>query len=192
VVVVAGVAAVVLGPLALYSWLPGDSGKDTSAGSATEPTTSKAPSSAPSATPSSTSTGTPTDVPSPAPTAAEGTPLSSVPAVYLGTWEGEGTALGGTLPDGTFRITVAKAAVGQQVGILRQTDQLGGVCDDVLTLKRVTKTQLVASAAGAKTNRDVCNQAAHTVTLTPVGDDLKYVSDSSAEGSPTARMSKVE
>ncbi|MBK3574778.1 serine/threonine protein kinase [Streptomyces sp. MBT65] len=191
VVVVAGFAAVVLGPLALYSWLPGDSGKDTSAGSATEPTKSKAPSGASSATPSSTSTSAATDVPSPAPTAAEGTPLSSVPAVYLGTWEGEGTALGGTLPDGTFRITVAKAGVGQQVGILRQTDQLGGVCEDVLTLKRVTKTQLVASAAGAKTNRDVCNQAAHTVTLTPVGDDLKYVSDSSAEGSPTARMSKV-
>jgi hypothetical protein len=78
------------------------------------------------------------------------------------------------------------------LGILRQTDQLGGVCDDILTLKQVTKTRLVASAAGAQSNRSVCNQDAHTVTLTPTGDDLKYVSDSSAEGSPTARLSKVK
>ncbi|MEV6545365.1 serine/threonine-protein kinase [Streptomyces sp. NPDC051665] len=172
VLVVAGFAAVILGPLALYSMLPGEKGTDSSAGSASKPTTSTAP--------------------SPTPSTAEGTPFQSVPDSYLGTWQGEGTALGGTLPDGTFRITIAKVGVGQRLGILRQTDQLGGVCDDVLTLKQVTKTRLVASAAGATSNRDVCNQAAHTVTLTPVGDDLKYLSDSSAEGSPTARLSKVK
>jgi hypothetical protein len=55
----------------------------------------------------------------------------------------------------------------------------------------VTKTRLVASAAGASSNRDVCNQTAHTVTLTLAGHDLTYVSDSSAEGSPTARLSKA-
>ncbi len=161
---VAGALAVVtLVPVLLYVVQPGDKGHDNSAAS------------------------TPSGPSGP----AAGTPLGSVPAAYLGTWQGDGTALGGTLPDGTFRLTVRKAAVGEQLGVLRQTDQLGGVCDDVLTLKQVTKTRLVAAAAGAKTNRDVCNQAAHTVTLTPEGDDLKYVSDSSAEGSPTARMSKV-
>lgn len=166
---VAGALAVVtLVPVLLYVIQPGDKGHDNSA--ASTPSAS---------TPSASSP-------------AAGTPLGSVPAAYLGTWQGDGTALGGTLPDGTFRLTVRKAAVGEQLGVLRQTDQLGGVCDDVLTLKQVTKTRLVAAAAGAKTNRDVCNQAAHTVTLTPVGDDLKYVSDSSAEGSPTARMSKVK
>lgn len=171
VVVVAAFAAVILGPLALYSMLPGEKGSDSSADPATKPTTSSAPTSTPSAT---------------------GTPLQSIPDSYLGTWQGEGTALGGTLPDGTFRIVIAKVGVGQRLGILRQTDQLGGVCDDILTLKQVTKTRLVATAAGATSNRDVCNQAAHTVTLTPVGDDLKYASDSSAEGSPTARLSMVK
>jgi hypothetical protein len=184
VVVVAGFAAVVLVPLALYSILPGEKGTDTSAGSASKQT--------PGATTSSTPRGTTSSVPTSAPTATAGAPLQSIPDAYLGTWQGEGTALNGTLPDGTFRITIAKVGVGQRLGILRQTDQLGGVCDDVLTLKQVTKTRLVASAAGATSNRDVCNQAAHTVTLTPVGDDLKYLSDSSAEGSPTARLSKVK
>jgi hypothetical protein len=184
VVVVAGFAAVVLGPLALYSMLPGEKGTDSSAGSATKPTTSSAP--------GGTTSSVPTSAPTSTPSAGDGSSFKSVPDSYLGTWQGDGTALGGTLADGTFRITIAKVGVGQKLGILRQTDQLGGVCDDVLTLKQVTKTRLVASAAGATSNRDVCNQAAHTVTLTPVGDDLKYVSDSSAEGSPTARLSKVK
>ncbi|MEV8545831.1 serine/threonine-protein kinase [Streptomyces sp. NPDC051572] len=168
--VAAALAVVTLVPVWLYWLQPDDKGKDSSAG----------------AIPTSSATATS------APSAGEGTPLKSIPDNYLGTWQGEGTALGGTLPDGTFRIVIAKVGVGQRLGILRQTDQLGGVCDDILTLKQVTKTRLVASAAGATSNRDVCNQAAHTVTLTPVGDDLKYLSDSSAEGSPTARLSKVK
>ncbi|WP_043682857.1 serine/threonine-protein kinase [Streptomyces xylophagus] len=188
VLVVAGFAAVVLVPLALYSMLPGGKGTDTSAGSAAKQTPSNTASSTTSSAPSGTTTSVPTSAPSP----TAGTPLPSIPDAYLGTWQGEGTALGGTLPDGTFRITIAKVGVGQRLGILRQTDQLGGVCDDVLTLKQVTKTQLLATAAGATSNRDVCNQAAHTVTLTPAGDDLKYASDSSAEGSPSARLSKVK
>ncbi|MFD4556462.1 serine/threonine protein kinase, partial [Streptomyces sp. NPDC058469] len=182
---IAGALAVVtLVPVWLYWLQPDGKGTDSSAG--TIPT-----SSSPSAS-ASTSTSTSTSTASSVPSAGDGSSLQSVPDAYLGTWQGEGTALGGTLPDGTFRITIAKVGVGQRLGILRQTDQLGGVCDDVLTLKQVTKTRLVASAAGATSNRDVCNQAAHTVTLTPVGDDLKYVSDSSAEGSPTARLSKVK
>ncbi|MFJ3899550.1 serine/threonine-protein kinase [Streptomyces sp. NPDC090083] len=190
--VAGALAAVTVGSVFLYRMLPGDKGSDTSAGSAPSATSTGGPGSTAGTEPSTgTSTGTSAE-PTRAPSSPGATSAQSVPASYLGTWEGEGTALGGTLPDGTFRLTIARADVGQRLGVLRQTDQLGGVCDDVLTLKQVTKTRLVAAAAGAKTNRDVCNQAAHTVTLTPVGDDLTYASDSSAEGSPTARMSRVE
>jgi len=77
------------------------------------------------------------------------------------------------------------------LGRLIQTDQLGGVCTDVLTLKQVTKTQVLATSVGSGTNHSGCDPAAHTVRLTPVGDDLKYTADSSAEGNPVARMSKV-
>ncbi|MEU3980122.1 serine/threonine-protein kinase [Streptomyces sp. NPDC026672] len=114
-----------------------------------------------------------------------------VPARYLGTWEGRATALDGTLPIGTFRLTVRQAAVGGEVGRLVQTDQLGGTCTDVLTLKRLTKTRLEATSTGAKTNHGGCNPTPHTIHLTPTGDDLTYTSTSGAEGNPTARLSKT-
>jgi hypothetical protein len=81
--------------------------------------------------------------------------------------------------------------VGEELGILRHTDVLDGVCDDVLTVKKVTEKQVVASAVGAEGNRSVCNQEAHTVRITPVGDDLEYQSDSEGSGRPEARLSKV-
>ncbi|GAP53113.1 serine/threonine-protein kinase [Streptomyces azureus] len=118
-------------------------------------------------------------------------PSGAVPAAYLGTWEGQGSALDGRLPLGTFRITVERAAVGQELGRLRQTDQIGGVCVDVLTLKQVTKKELVATSVGAKTNHSGCNPAPTTVRLTPVGDDLRYRSESEDSGRPQARMSRV-
>jgi len=190
---VAGALAVAtLVPVFLYWIQPGDKGTDNSAGSAPTATSTGGPGNASSPEPSSGTTTASSKEPSSGPSSPVPTPLQSIPDAYLGTWQGEGSALGGTLPDGTFRITIAKVGVGQRLGILRQTDQLGGVCDDILTLKQVTKTRLVASAAGAQSNRSVCNQDAHTVTLTPVGDDLTYTSDSSAEGSPTARLSKAE
>ncbi|MFE0201981.1 serine/threonine-protein kinase [Streptomyces sp. NPDC058985] len=113
-----------------------------------------------------------------------------VPTRYLGTWEGQAVAEG-NLPLGTFRLTVREAAVGAQLGTLRHTDLFGGTCDDVLTLQKVTGKQVVASAVGADGNRDVCNQARHTVLLTPVGDDLRYESDSEDSGRPKARLSKT-
>ncbi|WP_406465509.1 protein kinase [Streptomyces sp. NBC_01622] len=190
---VAGALAVAtLVPVFLYWIQPGDKGTDNSAGSAPTATSTGGPGNGSSPEPSGAASTASSKEPSGGPSSPVPTPLQSIPDAYLGTWQGEGTALGGTLPDGSFRITIAKVGVGQRLGILRQTDQLGGVCDDILTLKQVTKTQLVASAAGAQSNRSVCNQDAHTVTLTPVGDDLKYTSDSSAEGSPTARLSKAE
>ncbi|WNM29467.1 serine/threonine-protein kinase [Streptomyces sp. Li-HN-5-11] len=116
---------------------------------------------------------------------------ATVPAGYLGTWEGQATGLDGTLPMGTFRLTVHQASVGKEVGTLQQTDQLGGVCNDVLTLKQVTKTQLVATSVGAPANHAGCDPAAHTVRLTPVGDDLEYTGESAAEGNPKARLSRT-
>ncbi|MFF9763379.1 MULTISPECIES: hypothetical protein [Streptomyces] len=92
---------------------------------------------------------------------------------------------------GTFRVTLEQAEVGERMGTLRHTDILGGVCDDVLTLKQVTEKQLVATSVGAETNRDVCSRAAHTVRLTPAGDDLVHESDSRESGAPKARLSKI-
>ncbi|MEU9666713.1 serine/threonine-protein kinase [Streptomyces bobili] len=118
-------------------------------------------------------------------------PTGAVPAAYVGTWEGQGSGLGGQLPMGTFRLTVKQAAVGKELGRLRQTDVLGGVCLDVLTLTKVTSKELITTSVGAKTNHGGCNPAAHTVRLTRTGDDLTYRSESSAEGNPVARMSRV-
>ncbi|WP_371100179.1 hypothetical protein [Streptomyces sp. PU_AKi4] len=115
------------------------------------------------------------------------------PATYLGTWEGQADSRESiAVPLGTFRVTLEQAEAGEQVGTLRHTDIFGGVCDDVLTLKQVTEKQLVTVSVGAKSNRDVCNQAEHTVRLTPVGDDLVYESDSKESGSPKARLPKIE
>ncbi|OIK00088.1 serine/threonine-protein kinase [Streptomyces colonosanans] len=115
-----------------------------------------------------------------------------VPAAYLGTWEGEAKALGGTLPAGTFHLTVHRAAAGEEFGTLRQTDQLGGICEDVLILDKATKTQLAATSMAKATNRAVCTKGRHTVRLTPVGDDLKVEMQDSDAGNPTARLTKIK
>ncbi|WP_409470357.1 serine/threonine-protein kinase [Streptomyces sp. HC307] len=163
---VAGALAVVtVGSVFVFDLLPDD--RRDSADGAAPPQ---------SATPGDSATGT----------------ASAVPARYLGTWEGQGTALDGNLPLGTFRITVRDAEVGEELGRLRQTDQLGGVCVDVLTLEQATEKQLVATSVGAKDNHSGCNPAATTVRLIPTGDDLTYESDSKESGNPEARMSKVK
>ncbi|GCB46969.1 serine/threonine-protein kinase [Streptomyces sp. NL15-2K] len=164
--VAGAMAAVMIGSAFLFDLLPGN--RDDDGGSSDAGANSSTPS-------ASASDGGPT----------------AVPAAYLGTWEGQASALDGTLPMGTFRLTVQRADVGEKLGTLRHTDVLGGVCDDVLTLKRVTKKQVVATAVGAESNRSVCAQAEHTVRLTPIGDDLNYESDSADSGRPRARLSKV-
>ncbi|GAB7103641.1 serine/threonine-protein kinase [Streptomyces phaeofaciens JCM 4814] len=167
VLAVAGALAVAtLGSTFLFRLLP-DGDDDRSAGS-------DARSAAPS-TGSSTAGAGPT----------------ALPARYVGTWEGQGSGLGGTLPMGTFRVTLKPADVGDKMGQLRQTDVLGGVCVDVLTLKKVTKKEVVATSVGAASNHAGCNPEPHTIRFTPTGDDLTYRSDSAAEGNPTARMSKA-
>ncbi|MYR17242.1 serine/threonine protein kinase, partial [Streptomyces sp. SID6137] len=115
----------------------------------------------------------------------------AVPARYLGTWEGKAAGLGGTLPMGTFRVTVHQARVGESLGQLRQTDQIGAVCTDLLTLKKVTGTRLLATSVGAKDNHPGCDPAPHQIELTPVGDHLKYTSESESEGHPVAELTKT-
>ncbi|MYS93434.1 MULTISPECIES: serine/threonine-protein kinase [Streptomyces] len=164
--VAGAMAAVTIGSVLVFDLLPGRTSDDDTSDS-----------------------GAGTDSP-PAATASSA-PSGAVPAAYLGTWEGQGSALDGRLPLGTFRITVERAAIGEELGRLRQTDQIGGVCVDVLTLKQVTKKELVATSVGAKTNHSGCNPAPTTVRLSPVGDDLQYRSESEESGRPQARMSKV-
>ncbi|MFF3333355.1 serine/threonine-protein kinase [Streptomyces sp. NPDC002888] len=119
--------------------------------------------------------------------------VAGVPGRYLGTWEGQGTGLGGSVPMGTFRVTVKQAAVGEELGSVRNTDPLGTmVCVDVLTLKDVTGKRIVAKSVAADSNPATCVKSAHTVTLTPAGDDLTYASDSEGSGRPVARMTKVK
>ncbi|MFF4797972.1 protein kinase [Streptomyces sp. NPDC001351] len=171
-------AAVTVGSVFLFDLLPGSSEND--AGGSSNGAYSPQPGTTSSASPTAGST------------AAESPTGSAVPAGYLGTWEGQGLVLDGALPAGTFRVTIHQAGVGEEVGRVRQTDQLGGVCNDVLTLKKVSDKELLTTSVGAKSNHTGCNPVAHTVRLARVGDDLTYMSDSDAEGKPTARMSKVK
>ncbi|MCG8966329.1 serine/threonine-protein kinase [Streptomyces sp. CL12-4] len=163
--VAGALAAVTVGSVFLFDLLPGER-RDTAGGDADQGTHS------PSAS-------------------APGDAQGIVPAAYLGTWEGQGAALGGNLPAGTFRVTIERVGIGQELGRLRQTDQLGGVCVDVLTLEQVTEKQIVAASAGAEGNHSGCNQSPTTVRFTPVGDDLQYASESAESGKPEARLSKV-
>ncbi|MFF8969878.1 protein kinase [Streptomyces sp. NPDC014995] len=167
--VAGAMAAVTVGTVFVLDLLPGSSGDggNDAAGSV--------PSSAPTA----------------GPTAGEGSTPTTLPSGYVGTWEGQGSGLDGKLPMGTFRVTVRQAKVGEELGQLRQTDLLGGVCLDVLTLKQVKPTEVLATSVGAKTNHGGCNPTPHTIHLTRTGDDLTYSSDSTAEGKPVARMSRV-
>ncbi|MFF8934845.1 serine/threonine-protein kinase [Streptomyces paradoxus] len=164
--VAGAMAAVTIGSVFVFDLLPGRGGQDDA------------------------DTGSGSD--SPPAANASSAPSGTVPAAYLGTWEGQGVALDGRLPLGTLRITVGQTTAGGELGKLRQTDPLGGVCVDVLTLKQVTKTELVATSVGAKTNHSGCNPAKTTVHLKPVGDDLQYRSESAESGRPQARMSKVK
>ncbi|MFF0010784.1 serine/threonine-protein kinase [Streptomyces sp. NPDC005374] len=188
--VAGALAAVTVGSVFVFDLLPGQ-GDDDSASSqpgndsySSEPSASSTASSPPDSSPSA-------PVPSAVPSSGAASGPAAVPARYLGTWEGEGTGLDGAVPMGTFRITVEQVAVGKELGRLRQTDVIGAVCTDILTLKKVTDTELVTTAVGAEDNHAGCNPTAHTVRLTAVGDDLKYTSESQAEGYPEARMSKV-
>ncbi|MEU1402492.1 protein kinase [Streptomyces sp. NPDC005728] len=179
-------AAVGLGAL-LRPWAGSD---HATAGSAPAASHSSSPGPSSPSDAYSSQPGSGQDPKSPKPSAS-GATGKAIPARYLGTWEGQATGLGGALPMGTFRLTVHQAGTGEELGRLKQTDQLGGVCTDILTLKQVAETRIVATSVGAKGNHAGCDPAPHPVELTPVGDDLQYSAESSAEGDPVSRMSKV-
>lgn len=169
--VAGALAAVTVGSVFMLHLLPGGGDDDTSGGS-------DSAASPPAATSSASGSAD--------------TPLASVPAHYLGTWSGDAFALGGKLPAGTFRVTLHQAAVGKELGTFRSTDLIGGVCDDVLVLKKVTDKLLTATSIAKQSNPSTCTTGSHEVRLTPAGGDLKYETDNPDAGDPVARMSKVE
>ncbi|WP_405888026.1 protein kinase [Streptomyces sp. NBC_01136] len=175
--VAGALAAVTVGSVFLFRLLPGG-GDDDTASSGSGSAASPPAASRPTATPSASESAEP--------------PLGSVPAHYLGTWEGDAFALSGKLPAGTFRVTLHQAAVGKEVGTFRSTDLIGGVCDDVLVLKKATENQLTATSIAKTSNPSTCTTGSHEVRLTPAGGDLKYETDNPDAGNPVARMSKVE
>ncbi|MEU6802154.1 serine/threonine-protein kinase [Streptomyces neyagawaensis] len=127
------------------------------------------------------------------PSEAPGDTKGDVPAKYLGTWEGDGYALDGKLPAGTFRITLKPATVGKDLGTFRSVDPLGGACDDKLVLKEVTDAHVLAtSIADTENNPGTCTSNTHVVTLTLDGDALQYAADNADAGDPTARLKKLK
>ncbi|MEV4034352.1 serine/threonine-protein kinase [Streptomyces umbrinus] len=171
--VAGALAAVVIGGAFVGDLLPGGDNDNDSGSDAGGPANSQ-----PAATPSASGT--------------DGSDLSAVPSSYLGTWEGDGFALDGKLPMGTFRVTVRQAEVGDQLGTFRQTDLIGGTCDTDLVLKKVTPKQLIATSISKPSTTSECTTGRHEVRLVPVGDDLRYETDNADAGDPVARMSKVE
>ncbi|MEV0930346.1 serine/threonine-protein kinase [Streptomyces phaeochromogenes] len=171
--VAGALAAVVLGGVFVGDLLPGGDNDSDSGSDAGGPANSQ-----PAATPSASGT--------------DGSDLSAVPSSYLGTWEGDGFALDGKLPMGTFRVTVRQAEVGDQLGTFRQTDLIGGTCDTDLILKKVTPKQLIATSVSKPSTTSECTTGRHEVRLIPLGDDLRYETDNADAGDPVARMSKVE
>ncbi|GAA3789418.1 serine/threonine-protein kinase [Streptomyces phyllanthi] len=125
---------------------------------------------------------------------ADGVPDTKriVPEKYLGTWEGAGYALNGKLPAGTFRVTLRQTEVGGKLGTFRSTDLIGGVCDDVLVLKKVTAKQIVATSVADKDNPGVCTTGEHEVRLIPAGEELTYETDNAEAGDPVARMARIK
>ncbi|MFJ1602888.1 serine/threonine-protein kinase [Streptomyces sp. NPDC088253] len=170
--VAGALAAVTVGSVFMFHLLPGGGG-DNSASSG--PDSAASP---PAATPSAAGSA--------------GATLASVPAHYLGTWSGDAYALSGKLPAGTFRVTLHQAAVGKELGTFRSTDLIGGICDDVLVLKKVTDEQLTATSTAKTSNPSTCTTGSHEVRLIPAGGDLKYETDNPDAGDPVARMSKAE
>jgi hypothetical protein len=195
--VAGALAAATVGSAFLFDLLPGGGTNDEGSAAGGRPSAGASqtlPDTRPSTSASASDPAPSASAPGPGSTATTPDPgeqLSTIPAAYLGTWEGDGLGLNGTLPMGTFRVTVHQAAVGQELGTFRQTDQIGGICDDVLILKKVTKKQLVATSVAAESNRDVCTKGRHEVRLTPVGSDLTYATDNAEAGDPVARMTKV-
>ncbi|MFF8642496.1 protein kinase [Streptomyces sp. NPDC015345] len=166
---VAGVmAAVTVGSAFVFGMLPGDDHASDNADGTTRP-------------PAATGAPSPT-----------GPATGKVPPSYLGTWRGKAAASGGTIPLGTFEVTLRQAKPGGRVGTVVQHDLIGNTCEDVLTLKSATEKELVATGKGAPSNGGQCAQTPHTVHLRPDGKNLTYTSDDPDAGDPRARLARVE
>ncbi|MGW0708661.1 protein kinase domain-containing protein [Streptomyces sp. NPDC002643] len=127
------------------------------------------------------------------PMGSEPTGKGQVPEKFLGTWEGDGYALGGQLPAGTFTITLEQAGVGEELGSFRSVDLLGGTCDDKLVLKEASAELIVATSIPDKENNPgTCVKNTHEIQLSPVGEELEYTSENPDAGDPTARLAKVD
>ncbi|MDQ0776575.1 hypothetical protein QF026_005041 [Streptomyces aurantiacus] len=173
--VAGALAAVTFGSVFVFDLLPGNDSDDSADAGAADPgpAAGASPSSAP---PSSGGAGA----------------RSAVPKSYLGTWEGDGFALDGKLPMGTFRVTVHQAEKGDRLGTFRQTDLIGGTCETDLFLKKVTAGRLVATSVAKPSTTSKCTTGRHEVRLIPTDTDLRYETDNAEAGDPVARMSKVE
>ena len=164
--VAGALAAVTLGSVFLFDLLPGSpDGSDTAGGHPPAATASAVPS-----------------------------PTGTVPAAYVGTWEGPATGLGGTLPMGTFRVTVEQGRIGEEFGTFHQTDPIGAVCEDVLVLKKVEKDRIVATGIAKKSNGGQCTTGRHEVRLirSKSGDSLTYETDNPRAGDPVAKMRRTD
>ncbi|QUI33254.1 serine/threonine protein kinase [Streptomyces alfalfae] len=164
--VAGALAAVTVGSVSVLDLLPGNG--DERAGSDGQP-------------PAATSAPRPSDA-----AGADG-----VPEPYLGKWSGRAEANGGTIPLGTFEVTLHQAQPGSRLGKVVQHDLVGQTCTDVLTLKSATPTRLVATAEGAPTNGAQCAQTPHTIYLTPEAKHLTYTSKDPKAGNPRARLSRA-
>ncbi len=167
--VAGALAAVTFGSVFVFDLLPGNDSDDSADAGAADP--------GPAAGASPSSGGTDA--------------RSAVPKSYLGTWEGDGFALDGKLPMGTFRVTVHQAGKGDRLGTFRQTDLIGGTCETDLFLKKATAGQLVATSVAKPSTTSKCTTGRHEVRLTPTDTDLRYETDNAEAGDPVARMSKV-
>ncbi|MFC7310032.1 serine/threonine-protein kinase [Streptomyces monticola] len=118
---------------------------------------------------------------------------SGIPRRFLGTWEGKAKAMDGVLPAGTVKVVVRQAAPGEEFGTASMTDELGlSTCTDVLVLKKATDDEIVATGRAKVKNDSRCTKNDHEVRLTPVGDDLSYVSENPDGGNPKARLSRTD
>jgi hypothetical protein len=118
------------------------------------------------------------------------TPLAEVPEKFLGGWEGQITAQG--LPAGTMKVTLNKARVGSRVGTAEQTDILGTfICEDLLTLTKVTDTELVVDTERGPRSQAMCTASSTGLRLGLRDGALHYVSGDEAAGRPTGELAKL-
>ncbi|WP_420035017.1 protein kinase domain-containing protein [Streptomyces sp. cg28] len=176
--VAGALAAVTVGGILVVNMLPG-SRNDESGGAAdgSRPTASAQPSAA----------QTPSDRPSTRQPSSQ--PSGTVPAFYLGTWEGKATVLG--IQADTYRVELKQTSVGGRLGTVTSTDLTGNRCVDELTLRSATATEVVASGKKISGDDFKCADGASTVHLSRDGAGLRYTSEYPKAGNPTADLKRV-